>query len=331
VLIREKLENNEKAVLSEFAVISSKSRGRERAETECEMRTCFQRDCGRITHSTSFRRLKHKTQVFLAPEGDHYRTRLTHTLEVSQIAEAISTAKFLNTDLTRAIALGHDLGHTPFGHAGERVLNKCVPGGFRHYEQSIRVVSLLEKNGRGLNLSAEVLDGILNHTKDNQPYTLEGQIVRLADRIAFINHDIDDAIRAGVLKPSDIPKSITDILGSTKSKRIDTLIRAVVNEEENEIIMPQEIEDAFLSLYNFMFDEVYTNPVAKSEEGKAENMLLSLYEYFTKNKDKLPDDYSYILENEGTEIAAKDYIAGMSDRYSVYMYECLNVPMFWGM
>lgn len=265
--VMERIQEAEKRNLAPYASLSSQTRGRDRPEAESELRTPYQRDRDRIIHCKSFRRLKHKTQVFLSPEGDHYRTRLTHTLEVSQIARTIARALMLNEDLTEAIALGHDLGHTPFGHAGERSLNELVPGGFRHYEQSVRVVEKLEKNGQGLNLTWEVRDGILCHTCGTQARTLEGRVVRLADRIAYINHDIDDAKRAGVLCEDEIPADILHVLGSTKSKRIDTLVlSAVTNSTGEEIRLDPEIQQAFDRLHDFMYESVYLNPRAKKEE-----------------------------------------------------------------
>ena len=272
--VMERIQEAEKRNLAPYASLSSQTRGRDRPEAESELRTPYQRDRDRIIHCKSFRRLKHKTQVFLSPEGDHYRTRLTHTLEVSQIARTIARALMLNEDLTEAIALGHDLGHTPFGHAGERSLNELVPGGFRHYEQSVRVVEKLEKNGQGLNLTWEVRDGILCHTCGTQARTLEGRVVRLADRIAYINHDIDDAKRAGVLCEDEIPADILHVLGSTKSKRIDTLVlSAVTNSTGEEIRLDPEIQQAFDRLHDFMYESVYLNPRAKKEEKKVPGLI----------------------------------------------------------
>ena len=264
--IRERSEGFERQILSPLAALSSQSRGREREEQPCPYRTDFQRDRDRILHSKAFRRLKHKTQVFLSPEGDHYRTRLTHTLEVSQIARTISRALLLNEDLTEAVSLGHDLGHTPFGHAGERALNDVMPDGFRHYEQSVRGVSALENEGRGLNLTWEVRDGIMRNTSGAQSETLEGSIVRISDRIAYINHDIDDAIRAGVLSESDIPRDIRETLGDRRTTRIDTLVSSIVENSGDTIRMAPQIAEAFDQLHEFMFKAVYYNPVAKGEE-----------------------------------------------------------------
>ena len=298
-------------------------------EAECDLRTPYQRDRDRIIHCKSFRRLKHKTQVFLSPEGDHYRTRLTHTLEVSQIARTIARALLLNEDLTEAISLGHDLGHTPFGHAGERALNDLFPGGFRHYEQSVRVVERLEENGKGLNLTKEVRNGILCHTRGTEAFTLEGRIVRVADRIAYLNHDIDDAERAGVLQESDIPADITWTLGSKKSKRIDTLVRSVVeNSTENEIRMDSAVREAFDRLNEFVNRSVYRNPYAKAEEKKVPGLIGALYGYLN-NMDRLPPDMRSIAEQDGVERAACDYIAGMTDQFAVQLFRELYVPKSW--
>lgn len=300
-----------------------------RPEQECEIRTCFQRDRDRIIHCRAFRRLKHKTQVFLAPSGDHYRTRLTHTLEVSQIARTIARALHLNEDLTEAIALGHDLGHTPFGHAGERALNNLSPNGFKHYEQSVRVVEKLEKNGKGLNLTDEVKNGILCHTSGEDAYTLEGQIIRIADKIAYINHDIDDAIQAGVMAEEDIPLDIRMSLGMSKSERINNMVLNVINNSDDKILMDDDFWQLFNELHEFMFVAVYKNPVCKSEEVKAVQMIEKLYEYYLRNPDKMPEEYQIIANDEGIDRAVCDYIAGMSDNYSVKIFNQLFVPMFW--
>ena len=294
--IREITEQNEYKILCDKAVFADKSKGRARPEPECEIRTCFQRDRDRIIHCRAFRRLKHKTQVFLAPSGDHYRTRLTHTLEVSQIARTIARALHLNEDLTEAIALGHDLGHTPFGHAGERALNQLSPNGFKHYEQSVRVVEKLEKNGKGLNLTDEVKNGILCHTSGEDAYTLEGQIIRIADKIAYINHD---------------------------------MVLNVINNSDEKILMDDDFWQLFNELHEFMFVAVYKNPICKSEEVKAVQMIEKLYEYYFKNPDKMPEEYQIIADEEGTDRAVCDYIAGMSDNYSVKIFNQLFVPMFW--
>lgn len=324
-------ENNEKKILSPRATLSSNSKGRAVIEDECAVRTCFQRDRDRIIHCQSFRRLKHKTQVFLAPTGDHYRTRLTHTLEVSQIARTIARALGLNEDLTEAIALGHDLGHTPFGHAGERALDQLCTSGFKHYEQSVRVVERLEKGGKGLNLTEEVKNGILCHTNGEEAYTLEGQIIRIADKIAYINHDIDDAIRADVMAEEDIPLSLRMQLGMTKSQRINNMVIDVINTSRtNEhIIMSDDFYEGFMDLHSFMFSAVYTNPVCKGEESKAVDMLQKIYRYYIDNIDKMPYEYVEIAETDGKERAVCDYIAGMSDNYAVKVFNNLFVPKFW--
>lgn len=327
--VREKIEQNEKNVLSEKACLSINSKGREIEEEKCSLRTDFQRDRDRIIHSNSFRRLKHKTQVFLSPEGDHYRTRLTHTLEVSQIARTIANGLSLNGDLTEAVALGHDLGHTPFGHAGERALDKVVPGGFRHYDQSLRVVEKLEKGGKGLNLTYEVRDGIVCHTRGKEADTLEGRIVKLADKIAYINHDIDDAVRAGVMCEEDIPLEIRKALGFKKSARINTMVLNVVENSVDDIVFSPEIKQPFDELHAFMFDKVYTNPVCKGEETKAIDIIIRLYDYFLNNPDRIPKAYHYIIDSEGVHRAACDYIAGMSDRYLLAVYRNIFIPDSW--
>lgn len=328
---REVTQALEQEHLSPFAARSRQTKGRERPEEECPLRTPYQRDRDRILHCKSFRRLKHKTQVFLAPEGDHYRTRLTHTLEVAQIARTIARALQLNEDLTEAISLGHDLGHTPFGHAGERALNEVSPLGFRHYEQSVRVVERLEKEGEGLNLTWEVRDGILCHTCGQEAATMEGRIVRLADRIAYINHDIDDAIRGGVLTEEDIPQKVRAVLGGRHSARIGTLIQSVVEHSTGGVLQMQpQVADAFSKLHTFMYDRVYFNSRAKAEEGKAEDLIKRLYEYFTGRPQKLPGEFAAICETEGKDRATLDYIAGMSDYYAIETFQRLFVPKGWG-
>lgn len=327
--VREKIENNEKLLLSDKACLSVNSKGRVTEEEKCSLRTDFQRDRDRIIHSNSFRRLKHKTQVFLSPEGDHYRTRLTHTLEVSQIARTIANGLSLNGDLTEAVALGHDLGHTPFGHAGERALNSVFPGGFRHYDQSLRVVEKLEKNGKGLNLTYEVRDGIACHTRGKEADTLEGRIVKLADKIAYINHDIDDAVRAGVMCEEDIPLEIRKALGFKKSARINTMVLNVVENSVDDIVFSPDVNEPFLELHSFMFDKVYTNPVCKGEETKAIEIIIRLYDYFLKNPDRIPQAYHYIIDDEGVERAVCDYVAGMSDRYLLAVYKKIFIPDSW--
>lgn len=329
--IRERIEQTEELTLSKYATLSKNSIGRKIPEEESELRTAFCRDRDRIIHCKSFRRLKHKTQVFLSPETDHYRTRLTHTLEVSQIARTVSRALRLNEDLTEAIALGHDLGHTPFGHAGERALNDCVPGGFSHYEQSVRLCRCIEKDGKGLNLTAEVLDGIENHTIGKDPFTLEGKVVRFCDRIAYINHDIDDAIRGGVLCEEDLPKEACNILGHKKSARINSMVKSLVQNSESEIRMDAETYKAYDTLHSFLFENVYTNPIVKSEEAKVGEFICSLYEHYCSHPEELPRDYARIYENEGAQRAACDYVAGMSDRFALSTYTRLFLPKYWDM
>lgn len=322
-------EQNEKSMLCSKACLSADSRGRAVPEEKDAIRTCFQRDRDRIIHSQSFRRLKHKTQVFLAPSGDHYRTRLTHTLEVSQIARTIARALQLNEDLTEAVALGHDLGHTPFGHAGERALDKLCSCGFKHYEQSVRVVDKLEKNGQGLNLTQEVRNGILCHTRGEEAFTLEGQIIRIADKIAYINHDIDDAIRAGVMEEEDIPLSLRLQLGMTKSARINNMVLDVINNSDTSIRMSKDFYEGFMELHKFMFTAVYTNPICKGEETKAVDMLEMIYSYYIKHIEKMPDEFVSIANDDGEERAVCDYIAGMSDNFALKVFNNLYVPMFW--
>lgn len=333
MLPREKRELNETVLLSDFAVKASESKGREIPEEPCPIRTCFQRDIDRIIHSKSFRRLKHKTQVFLQPDGDHYRTRLTHTLEVSRIARTIARALSLNEDLTEAIALGHDLGHTPFGHAGERALDLIMQddGGFKHYKQSLRAVDRLEKDGRGLNLSFEVRDGIVRHTVDPLAQTLEGRIVRLADRVAYINHDVDDAIRADILSDSDIPPEISCALGEKYSERINTIILDIIAESDgqNQIAMSPQITFVVESFHNFMYESVYKNMKAKSEETKVLGLIEGIFDYFIIHPDKLPDGYKQIADEEGLRRAVCDYVSGMTDKFAVSKYSELFIPMSW--
>ncbi|MBR6521136.1 MAG: deoxyguanosinetriphosphate triphosphohydrolase [Oscillospiraceae bacterium] len=329
--IREEHEQAERSVLSERAAFAKGAGIRRVPEEACDIRTCFQRDIDRIVHSKSFRRLKHKTQVFLQPEGDHYRTRMTHTIEVARIARTISRSLRLNEDLTEAIAFGHDLGHTPFGHAGERALAKISSMGFEHNEQSLRVVDILEKDGAGLNLCAEVRDGILCHTGDKQPDTLEGQVVRLSDRIAYINHDVDDAIRAGILEEEDIPGEIIAVTGESYGERIESIIRDVINtsRECGKIEMSSTMYFVMESFRDFMFERVYKNPVAKSEESKVEGMLSMIFDYYIKDPSKLPDDYVSNLDRFSPERVICDYIAGMSDTYLLYTFNNLFVPGAW--
>ncbi len=331
--MRTEQERREAEWLSPRATLAVNTRGRLRQEAPCKYRTVFQRDRDRIIHSKAFRRLKHKTQVFLSPEGDHYRTRLTHVLEVSQLSRSIARALKLNEDLTEAIALGHDLGHTPFGHCGEVVLNRMHQGGFRHNEQSLRVVDYLEirdENARGLNLTAEVRDGILNHSGPVEPYTLEGQVVRLSDRIAYINHDIDDAIRAGVLTMSDLPTSFISYFGEYTSDRLDKMIVDVIenNRATTQIRMSAETWQEMEIIRDFMFKNVYLNVEAKAEESKAMKVVEYLYYYYLENPLQMPQDYIECYHTEGST-AVKDYIAGMTDRYAVNQYTELTVPKYW--
>lgn len=330
--IRENLERMEEISLSPFATLSVNSRGRDREEPQCDIRPVFQRDRDRILHCKSFRRLKHKTQVFLSPKGDHYRTRLTHTLEVSQNARTIAKALRLNEDLVEAIALGHDLGHTPFGHAGERILNELCDEGYRHNEQSVRIVEKLEKDGKGLNLTWEVRDGILNHQTSMMPHTLEGKIVRLSDKIAYINHDIDDAIRAKVMSEEDIPLEIRKVLGMTTKERLNTLIHNIIMNSmgKNDIVMSEEIGGAMQDLRKFMFQKVYTNPAAKGEEAKAERLLCELYAHYMGHIEILPEQYQRMhSEGEKKEHVVCDYISGMTDQYAVAKYREFFLPKAW--
>lgn len=331
MVFREEQEKREYDILSEYACKSAESRGRAVYEEPCELRTEFQRDRDRIIHSKALRRLMHKTQVFLSPEGDHFRTRLTHTLEVAQIARTISRALGLNEDLTEAIALGHDLGHTPFGHNGEAFLNEIHPGGFAHNVQSLRVVDVIERNanGRTMNLTAEVRDGIVNHTGPAWPFTLEGQVVRHSDRIAYINHDIDDAATAGVMREEEIPAQIRAVLGESKSARINTLVLDCIQSSGADICLSAEVQDAFDALHTFMFEKVYTNPVCKSEEIKAAALIQKLFDYYTEVPERLPPLYREIALCDGLEAAACDFIAGMTDRYAVRVFNDIFVPKAW--
>lgn len=349
--IRRIQELREHEYLSPYASFSDESLGRDEEEKPCDIRTCYQRDRDRIIHSKAFRRLNGKTQVFLAPLGDHYRTRMTHTLEVSQIARTIAKALRLNEDLTEAIALGHDLGHTPFGHAGERALDSIAIDGFEHQKQSVRVVEILEKkNGKTMNLTKEVRDGILNHQTSGMPSTLEGKVVRFADKIAYINHDIDDAIRGHILKEKDIPKEFTSILGRTVRDRLNTIIHDIISVSENtaDVRMSPEVEEAVTGLRSFMFKSVYTNPKAKGEEHKAEELIRQLFRYYKENPQMMPEEFydqiefgdgkSYTevhlysdneLKTLRTERAVCDYIAGMTDRYAITTYQDLMIPNNW--
>ena len=331
--VREELEYQEHRRLNPLAAFSDKSSGRPAPEEPRldDVRTCYQRDIDRIVHSKAFRRLMHKTQVFLRPEGDHYRTRMTHTLEVSRIAGTITRALGLNEDLAEAIAMGHDLGHTPFGHAGEAARSRCLGKPFRHNEQSLRVVDVLENEGRGLNLTNEVSLGILGHTGSYIPEALEGQVVRRSDQIAYVNHDIDDAIRAGILSNEDIPRSISDVLGCTHRDRINTLVCDTIrtSREAGAICMTPATDRALRELREFMFDRVYRNPVAKGEESKAKAMLQRLFEYYVANPNEMPEDFQPQLSFDGMERTVCDYIAGMTDNYAVYKYTEIFIPTGW--
>ncbi len=333
MLPREKREKLEHLMFSEYAMFSDESKGRLVPETECNIRTCFQRDTDRIIHSKAFRRLKHKTQVFLQPEGDHYRTRLTHTLEVARIARTIARGLELNEDLTEAIALGHDLGHTPFGHAGERALAEILAdkGGFKHYEQSLRVVDRVEKEGRGLNLTEEVRNGIVRHTVDPPADTLEGRIVKLADRAAYINHDVDDAVRAGILSETDIPEEIVCALGDKYSERINTIVKNVIDTSygKNEISVDPYMSFIIESFHNFMYQSVYKNMKAKSEESKVFGIINGIYQYYIQHPDKLTDEFLLIADEEGIERAVCDYISGMTDKYCMDKYREIFIPASW--
>ena len=329
--VRQRTEEIERLTLASWATFSDASRGRVKPEEQDPIRPVFQRDRDRIIHCKAFRRLKQKTQVFLSPEGDLYRTRLTHTLEVAQIARTIARALRLNEDLTEAISLAHDLGHTPFGHAGESALDKLCPEGFRHYMQSLRVVDKLEKDGRGLNLTWEVRNGIVCHTRGQQAATLEGQVVRLADQIAYINHDIEDALRGGVIYPMDIPLEVSSILGFTHGERINALVLDVIrsSRDQDSIRQSEEVGQAMAVLREFMFDSVYTNPLAKGEEGKAQEMLRRLFDYYRRDPDALPADFQEIRLEEGVDRAVCDYIAGMTDPFAIEQFSRLFIPTAW--
>ena len=330
--MRESLENLERETLSPYASLSAETRGRERKEPLCDIRPEYQRDRDRILHCKAFRRLKHKTQVFLAPEGDHYRTRLTHTLEVAQIARTIAKSLRLNESLTEAIAMGHDLGHTPFGHSGEYILNQICEDGFTHYEQSVRIVEILEKDGKGLNLTWEVKDGILNHRTAGRPSTLEGAIVRLSDKIAYINHDIDDAIRARMFVEEELPAGYTDVLGHSVRERLNRMIHDIIRNsmDKPQILMSTGMEEARKGLRQWMFEHVYKNDIPKAEESKAQEMIARLYEYYMKHVDQLPMEYVLLMVNgEKKSRVVCDYIAGMSDIYAIDQFEALFVPKRW--
>ena len=330
--IREELEKMERETLSPYATLSVNTKGRERGEEQCDVRPVFQRDRDRILHCKAFRRMKDKTQVFLAPQGDHYRNRLTHTLEVSQIARTIAKALRLNEDLVEAIALGHDLGHTPFGHAGERALDEIHPGGFTHYQQSIRVVQILEKNGEGLNLTWEVRDGILNHRISGSPTTLEGQVVRFSDKLAYIHHDMDDAQRAGVITEDDIPVTLRMLLGYTTRERLNTFVHDIIENslEKDHIEMSSEIYEALMDLRGIMFQNVYTHPGAKEEELKAIKMLKKLYVYYTENPEEMSEEYRLLMKRgESKAQVVCDYLSGMTDQYSMAKFRKIFIPKSW--
>ena len=332
MLIRESLEAWEKDFLSPYAKLSAESKGRLREEEPCDIRPVFQRDRDRIIHSKAFRRLKDKTQVFLSPEGDHYRTRLTHTLEVSQTARTIARALQLNEELVEAIVLGHDIGHTPFGHAGERALNRICPYGFDHAKQGVRTVDVLEKDGQGLNLTYEVRDGILNHQTDGMPETLEGRVVRLSDKIAYIHHDMDDAVRAGILKEDDVPKEIGAVIGYTCGARLDHFIHDIVITSigRDDIMMSKKVAKAMKDIRQFMFENVYQNNVAKGEEKKAETLMETLYNHFLKNFDLLPEELkARVGLGDPKEQLVCDYVGSMTDRYAISLYEDIYIPKVW--
>ena len=334
ITIREEMEQREHVLLSPYASFSDESRGRERTEEPCDIRPVYQRDRDRILHSRAFRRLKNKTQVFLTPKGDHYRTRMSHTLEVSQNARTIAKALRLNEDLAEAVSLGHDLGHTPFGHAGEFMLNSLCEGGFRHNEQSVRIVERVEKDGRGLNLTWEVRDGILNHQMSGRAATLEGRIVRYSDKIAYINHDVDDAIRGGIIREIDLPRAFTDILGHSTRERLNTLIHDIVEQSQDkpDIMMSEDVEYAFVGMRKYMFDNVYTNPKAKGEERKAEYIVKELFGYYMEHPELLPNEYVERMwyAGETQERSVCDYIAGMTDQYAISRFREFFVPDAWG-
>ena len=327
---RQKREIAERCLVCEYGVRAENSKGRRESEPECEIRTCFQRDIDRITHSKSFRRLKHKTQVYLQPEGDHYRTRLTHTLEVSRLARTAARALELNEDLAEAIALGHDLGHTPFGHAGERALDRIYGPGFKHYRQSLRVVDVLEREGRGLNLCYETRMGILNHTHGAPDDTMEATIVRLADRIAYINHDLDDTIRAGILKEEEVPEIIRKRCGERNSERINSIMLDLIQNSGGGVIkMSDYMQEAVDFFHSFMYSDVYTNPIAKGEESKVDGIIAGIFEYYVKHPEKMPAELQLIAGREGKERAVCDYVSGMTDGYAMEKYSEIFIPMSW--
>jgi len=328
--IREALEEQ---MLSPQASFSSRSKGRKHEETECEIRTCYQRDIDRIIHCKAFRRLKHKTQVFLSPEGDHYRTRLTHTLEVSRISRTIARGLRLNEDLAEAISLAHDLGHTPFGHAGERALDEILSneGGFQHNEQSLRIVDRIEQGGSGLNLTHETKDGVLCHTGAKKPETLEGSVVRIADRIAYVNHDLDDALRAGILRETEVPEEILCALGSTNGERLNTLILDLIKESEKtgEVSLSPPIAFVLDTFRDFMYTNVYLNMKAKSEETKVSGIVNEIFRFYHRTPDEMPEEYRRFSTQDGLKRAVGDYISGMTDKYAVHIYEKLFIPVAW--
>ena len=328
--LREERERLEHALVGPYGVLAENSKGRLTPEAPCPIRTCFQRDVDRITHSKSFRRLKHKTQVFLQPEGDHYRTRLTHTLEVTRLARTVARALMLNEDLAEAIALGHDLGHTPFGHAGERALRDIMDGGFHHYEQSLRVVDRIEKDGRGLNLCYETRMGILNHTYGAPDDTREATVVRLCDRIAYINHDLDDAIRAGILTAEDVPADIRAAVGDRTSQRLNAMLSDLIaGSTEGRIRMSDGMAAVFDAFHNFMYDAVYRNPTAKGEESKVKGILGGIFDYYTAHPDALPEEFATIAHTDGLARAVCDYVAGMTDGYAMEVYSGIFIPAAW--
>lgn len=328
ISVKQKTYEIEARFLSPYAMKSDETKGRARQEPPCEFRTDFQRDRDRIIYSNSFKRLKNKTQVFFAPEGDHYVTRLTHTLDVAQISRSISRALSLNEDLAEAIALGHDLGHTPFGHIGENTLNKRMPGGFRHNEQSLRMVERLEREGAGLNLCQETRDGILCHSGPQEPSTLEGWCVRRADRIAYISHDIDDAIRGGILKEYELPRPCVEVLGKTHGERINTMIADVVRNSEgrNCVVMSDEVREASDRLREFLFENVYLDEWRKQEEQRCDHVVNGLFDHYVAHPEQLPGEYLEILYLEGAERAICDFIAGMTDRYAICLYQSIFIP-----
>ena len=328
--VRTRTEEIERLTLAPWATFSDASRGRQRPEEQDPIRPVFQRDRDRVLHCKAFRRLKQKTQVFLSPEGDLYRTRLTHTLEVSQIARTIARALRLNEDLTEAISLAHDLGHTPFGHAGERALDQLTPGGFKHYEQSLRVVDRIERDGRGLNLCNETRIGILNHTTGQPRGTLEADVVRLADRVAYINHDLDDAMRGGIVRPEDVPAIVRERVGERNSVRINSILTDIIaHSGDGELRMSPDMREAVDVFTDFMYESVYYNPIAKGEERKVQNILGSIWEYYVNHIAELPAVYQSIADDEGPQRAVCDYVSGMTDSYALEVYSELFIPAAW--